>query len=108
MDALTTFLLSRTFQGEQNLDTGGGRVFSLYASFGLLVTTLRRWRCVSALPQLLLCELYDMRDIPKKSKPSENRKPKGLTLNRKPKGGSAAKGHPHERSLHTKGPYLSR
>jgi len=34
------FLLSRTFQGEEPLDTGGGRVFSLDASSGLLAT---RW-----------------------------------------------------------------
>jgi len=27
---------SRTFQGEEPLDTGGGRIFSLDASFGLL------------------------------------------------------------------------
>jgi len=38
MDALTTFLLSRTFQGEEPLDTGGGRVFSLDASSGILAT----------------------------------------------------------------------
>jgi len=38
MDALTTFLLSKSFQGEEPLDTGGGRVFSLDASFGLLAT----------------------------------------------------------------------
>jgi len=31
-------LFSRTFQGEKPLDTGGGRVFSLDASFGLLAT----------------------------------------------------------------------
>jgi len=31
-------LFSRTFQGEEPLDTGGGRVFSLDASFGLLAT----------------------------------------------------------------------
>jgi len=36
IDALTTFLLSRTFQGEEPLDTGGGRVFSLDACIGLL------------------------------------------------------------------------
>jgi len=38
MDALTIFLLSKSFQGEEPLDTGGGRVFSLDASFGLLAT----------------------------------------------------------------------
>jgi len=31
-------LFSRTCQGEEPLDTGGGRVFSLDASFGLLAT----------------------------------------------------------------------
>jgi len=38
MDARTIFLLSRTFQGKYSLDTGGGRVFSLDASIGLLAT----------------------------------------------------------------------
>jgi len=37
-DALKIFLLSRTFQGEDPPDTGGGRVFPLDASFGLLAT----------------------------------------------------------------------
>jgi len=31
-------LFSGTLQGEEPLDTGGGRVFSLDASFGLLAT----------------------------------------------------------------------
>jgi len=50
---------------EKPLDTGGGRVFSLDPSFGLLTTA-----SASALPlffrlcaQLLWCELYDMRNI---------------------------------------------
>jgi len=38
MYALTILLLSRTFQGEEPLDTGGGWVFSPDASSGLLVT----------------------------------------------------------------------
>jgi len=38
MDALTIFLLSRTFQGGEPLNTGGGRVFSLDHSFGFLPT----------------------------------------------------------------------
>jgi len=34
------FFFSRTFvQGEEPLDTGGGRVFSLDASFGLILAT---------------------------------------------------------------------
>jgi len=36
--ALPIFILSGSFQGEEPLDTGGGRVFSRDASFGLLAT----------------------------------------------------------------------
>jgi len=38
---LFVILFSRTFEGEQPLDTGGGRVFSVDATLGLLAT---RWR----------------------------------------------------------------
>jgi len=71
-DVLTTFddgrsdviLFSRTFQGEEPVDTGGGRVFSLDAAFGLLATAsasaLELFSRLCA--QLLWCELYNMRD----------------------------------------------
>jgi len=57
MDALTTFLLSRTSQGEEPLDTGGGRVFSSPSMPRLVFWPLpapRRWRCFSALRSALV------------------------------------------------------
>jgi len=71
MDALTTFLLSgqpevnpRTLQGEEPLDTGGGRVFSLDATSGLLATAgaIGAGELLVLSAQPLWCELYDMKD----------------------------------------------
>jgi len=63
-------LFSRTFQGEEPLDTGGGRIFSLDASFGLLATASASTLALflgSALSfcgvSWMICELYHQKKM---------------------------------------------
>jgi len=67
---LTDFSFFDIAQGEEPPDTGGGRVFSFDASFGLLanVSASAQTLFFRLCAQLLWCELHDMKDEPKKQK----------------------------------------
>jgi len=67
------FFYRGPYQGEEPLDTGGCRVFSLDASFGLLVTANASALALFLDSALCCCGvLYDRRDIAKHKKGPQN------------------------------------